>query len=995
MVCPHQTTEHEYTLPDKFMSPENCTSASARTSAGEAPRRAVLPAELPETELNFYSSYPWCLNVFPAVKEIRGYLQRELTRLEEVTEDWQRNEVATNIFLLSCAITQAVDDYLLGKRYDFSKAVKARPMLARVAAPVEAGLRFGQKVRELALSRLHYWRLRWTAAVIDFTCVFQSDKPIGRKDFTSSTTLLASLLARRLPTHFLARRARVPSAFHSQSLTPLDSLALARKFVTAFPDRQRRILVLGLRTAGSYFAPLVCAHLKSEGYKDVDCVTARPTTGISLWEARGIKRSARGNALVAIVDEPMTSGKTVIQAVRCLHRAGFESRDIVALVPNHPARRGWTWPNNVKFFPATQITILLLESAEWHRRWLLKPEAVESRLQEYFLRRGYRSASLEFSPQWESYSDRLKNLELQKGHIRFKGIYQVRLEDADGKAETRYVLAKSTGWGWLGYHAFLQGHLLSPCIPPVLGLRDGILYTEWLPEEDQVATEFPNRNRLIDTLGSYVAARVRSLSLGLDPWADLDVLDEPIGLGLLADPLSRAYHNKITAALKRGRLRERLMRSGGPCPTLIDGKMEPIEWIRGPEGLLKTDFDHHGLGKPHLNATDPAYDLADALLCWDLSAEEENNLLARYVEKCGDAGVYQRLFMYKLLAGTWRTMRALEVLSLPHLSHHHEEYNRRYLQANNFLTLQTTHFCSSLCLRPKALGWHTPLVMLDIDGVLDAWIFGFPATTKAGIKAVSLLHAHNFAVGIDTARSVTDVQEYCRAYGFVGGVAEYGSALWDAVRNRELVLVSSESLSELEEVKSALRQMPGVCLHDRYKYSIRAYRFDEEKPAPLPTSVVQDLVAKLGVKTLRIYQTSSDTAILAKGLDKGTGLQSLLAWVGTPNLETVAIGDSEADLAMFRVAKRSFAPAQIKCREAAQLLGCRIADRSHQAGLLSIVYSLIHPTGKLCARCRSVEGLWPKGKDLFLDLLEVADKRDESMLLQALVDPLALRVFAK
>jgi hydroxymethylpyrimidine pyrophosphatase-like HAD family hydrolase len=988
-----QTTDREYALPDKFMSPENFTPASALTSVGESPRHTVLPSELPETELSFYSSYPWSLNVFPTVKEIRGHLQRELIRLDEVTEDWQRNEVATNIFLLSCAITQAVDDYLLGERFDFSKAVKAMPMLRRVAALVETILSFGQQFRELTLGRLHHWKQRWTAAVVDFTCVFQSDKPIGQKVFVSSTTVLASLLARRLPSHLLARRARVPSAFHSQSLTPIDSLTLARKFVAAFPDRQRRILVLGLRTAGSYFAPLVCAHLKSEGYREVDCVTMRPTTGISLWEGRAIKRSARSNALVAIVDEPMTSGKTVIQAVRYLHQAGFESHDIVALVPNHPARRGWTWPNNMNFFQATQITILLLESAEWHRRRLLQPEAVERRLQEYFLRRGYRSATLESTPEWESNLDKLKSLEIQKGHIRFKGLYQVRLERDDGKVETRYVLAKSTGCGWLGYHAFLQGHRLSSYIPPMLGLRDGILYTEWLSEEDQLATEFPNRNRLIDTLGSYVAARVRSLSLGAD--LDLNAQEESIGLGLLADPLSRAYQNKITAALKRGRLRERLMRSGGPCPTLIDGRMQPGEWIRGSEGLLKTDFEHHGLGKPHLNATDPAYDLAEAILCWDLSAEEESHLLARYVEKCGDASVYQRLFLYKLLAGTWGMMRALEVLSLPHLSHRHGEYNRTLIQANSFLNLQTTRFCGSFCRGPKARSWHSPLVVLDIDGVLDAWIFGFPSATKAGIKAVSLLHAHDFAVGIDTARSITEVQEYCRAYGFVGGVAEYGSALWDAVRNRELVLVSSETLSELEQVKSALREIPGVFLNDRYKYSIRAYSLEEEKTVPLPTSIVQDLVAKLDVKALRIYQTSSDTAILAKGLDKGTGLQSLLSWVGTPDLDTVAIGDSEADLAMFRVAKRSFAPAQIKCREAAQLLGCRIADRSHQAGLLRIVYSLIHPTGKPCDRCRSVDSLWPKGKNLFLDLLEVADKRDESMLLQALVDPMALRAFKK
>ena len=37
-------------------------------------------------------------------------------------------------------------------------------------------------------------------------------------------------------------------------------LALGRKFVEAFPDRQQRVLVAGPRTSGSYFAPLLRAQ---------------------------------------------------------------------------------------------------------------------------------------------------------------------------------------------------------------------------------------------------------------------------------------------------------------------------------------------------------------------------------------------------------------------------------------------------------------------------------------------------------------------------------------------------------------------------------------------------------------------------------------------------------------------------------------------------------------------------------------------------------------
>ena len=48
-------------------------------------------------------------------------------------------------------------------------------------------------------------------------------------------------------------------------------------------------------------------------------------------------------------------------------------------------------------------------------------------------------------------------------------------------------------------------------MPPILGLRDGILYMEWMP---QPAVE-PDSKRsvLLDASAAYVAARVRRLNL--------------------------------------------------------------------------------------------------------------------------------------------------------------------------------------------------------------------------------------------------------------------------------------------------------------------------------------------------------------------------------------------------------------------------------------------------------------------------------------------------
>ncbi|TMI77554.1 MAG: hypothetical protein E6H04_13995, partial [Bacillati bacterium ANGP1] len=95
------------------------------------------------------------------------------------------------------------------------------------------------------------------------------------------------------------------------------------------------------------------------------------------------------------------------------------------------------------------------------------------------------------------------------------------------------------------------------------------------------------------------------------------------------------------------------------------------------------------------------------------------------------------------------------------LSGRAEEFNRWYNDARDFLTVQTMRFCAGLCHRPEAPQWRSPLVVMDIDGVLDRQVFGFPSTSAAGIEAVSLLHAHGFAVALDTARSAPQVKEYC------------------------------------------------------------------------------------------------------------------------------------------------------------------------------------------------------------------------------------------
>jgi hypothetical protein len=950
-----------------------------------------LTQRLLPSERDFYSGYEWSLNAYPTVENIILYLREELNRLDQFGEEWQFGERMLNIFLLASAISNEIDDYLVGTRYDFSKAARI-PLGGLVVRTFDRFHGYARRGGESKLSRLNTWNRNWVAAIDLFLQSFVSGEAQYSEPLVSAARQLTGLLDTQLPEGLKRRRLRNPAFFHVRDLTHFDILKLGEKFLAACPDRSQPIVLVGLRTAGSYFNPLLRAYLRVSGYQDVDSLTVRPRSMLGWEEKAHIAMCAKAGRLAVILDEPPCSGGSTAGMAKILYDAGFPKNRVVAMFPvfyQYPDwRKGWG-----RLLESGART-LTLEPEEWHKAKLLEFEAAQSLVETYFKGRRYLSATLRMGPEAEKFNAHLQRFSEEKMHTRLKRVYEVQLTSPSEEAEVRYVLAKSVGWGWLGYRSFLLAERVGRFVPPVLGLRNGILYTEWLPQTSRTSEQSGDGHSA--TLASYVANRVRAARLADDPTADLIRDNQHKGYEELAGLLGRAYGSSPAAALKRPRIQQRLAQSACPVPTLIDAKMRRQEWISGTSSLLKTDFEHHAMGKRELEMVDPAYDLAEAILYFELSEAEERKLIHRYMEESGDALVSSRLFLNKLLAGTWSMIQAQLNLNDRRLRHRCQDFNRQYLQAWEFLTIQTVRHCGPLCVRPQSPRWQSPLVVLDVDGVLDRNIFfSYPSTTAAGMKAVSLLHSHNYAVTLDSARSLYEVKEYCEAYGFLGGVAEYGSALWDAVNKQERVLANPEALSQLETLRVALRKIPGLFLNERYQHSVRAFTYGPERTAPLPTMLISGLIGELKLDRLRFHQTDLDTAVLAKDVDKGTGLRSLISQTGIPDLETIAVGDSEPDLDMFRVATRSFAPAHIWCADKAGKLGCKISSRPYQAGLLEIARSIVHPGGKSCQRCQSLDKIAPKQNDLFMELLQVADQKRIPLLLKAMLDPMAIRAFEK
>jgi hydroxymethylpyrimidine pyrophosphatase-like HAD family hydrolase len=966
--------------------PTNCPPSILPSSGGrlETGFSGRLQKNLLEDEASFYGAYSWSLNPLLSVQEGINHLREELRRLDSCSIGWQRDEVITNVFLLGGMVAAAADDYIAGTRYGFSKLARVLPILSPALAMAAKLQEIRGRLRALRLRELHQWRQKWQTALVECLLTLPGIRSVEEISGRPGAKL-SYLLPPPFTEELMRQRPRIPGAFRSKDLTHYDIIRLGEKFEAEFPDRKRPLLVIGLRTAGSFFAIVLCTYLKARGFENIRWVTLRSKKGIAHWEAQALALGKEGGALALVIDEHPNTGVTLAKTADLLGSSGFDDVDVVYLFPIHPAHPNWR--EVLASRGLSSIRVLHLEPEEWHKYRLLHSESVKTQLNEYF---HFRNAHMQVSTSATRENDSLANRSDEPIHARLKRVYKVRLEGPAGNVETRFILAKSVGWGWLSYHAFLAGDRLLPFVPTILGLRDGILFEEWLPQVDTSALNHSNSN-LVNIVASYIAARVRHLPLEVDPSLELSLHDNHQGNSLLVRLLSRVYGRG--SILKYPRLLHRVAAARCPFPTLIDGKWNRPEWVRSSSSYIKTDFEHHGMGKTELNVVDPAYDLASAILHLDLSPKEEEQLLNQYRTETRDTAVEERLFLNKVMAGAWEISKALDKLANSNITSRHEEFNCRYVAAWNFLVRHTARFCGHLCQRPRTIDWRSPVVFLDLDGVLDSKLFRFPSTTAAGIRAISLFHAHDFTLVANTARSLPEVKEYCEAYGFAGGIAEYGSVLWDEVASRENILLSSESLAELDAVRNALRQIPGIFVDDTYRYVVRTYMYGEKGTVPVPTTLIDGLLARCHLDRMTFHQTNMDTAIVVKGITKGSGLRALLDWVGNPTMFTAAVGDSDTDLSMFREVQQCYAPSQIWCRHEAERLGCRIAKDPGQLGLLSIARTLIHPDGGDCKRCCAGHLSWVKGTNVFHDLLEVADQKSLRRWLSILIDPMMLRAF--
>jgi hypothetical protein len=696
---------------------------------------------------------------------------------------------------------------------------------------------------------------------------------------------------------------RMPACFHGFDQHPDDVLWLARELARRYRVGQVPLCVLGVRTSGSYLAPLHVAALRAAGASRAEMLTYRPGRPFLGWERRRMTEVARRGGLMLITDDPPGTGTSLAAAARAAARAGFPDSAIILVFSSFGS--GDDVPGRLSRWPA-----VVQPWSEWSVHGRLGAGPVRRALAELTGAGTEIGEVRPLGPPPQA-GDR--------GHVRAR--FAVRMTDRrTGQAAERAILAEGAGLGYLGRQGIAVARALPGYVPHVYGFADGLLYRDWLPARDDASAA-----SLASTVAGYVAARQQVLPA---PGATTGRLGGRDPAWEVAARLLSGQYGPLAVPARPLLLEPAVRRLLTPDrPAVVDGKTDWRHWLADPAahgGLRKVDFYQRAFGHLDLACYDPAFDLAGAAAD-PPTPSFELRLREAYQHATGQQVDGERWLLYRL-AQLWRLGRAGDLGPA---------------QVRQRSAAAVHDYLAPLYLRglPPATG---PLCAIDLDGVLECDRLGYPATSPTGILALRALIAHGYQPVLASGRSLPDVGERCVAFGLAGGVAEYGAALWHDGAAADLRPPSARVL--LDRVRENLSGCPGIQVDPRHRYAVRA----SAAAGPLPPELLAR-VPGLDDTGLRIIHGQGQTDITAAGVDKGTGLSALAVRLSQPGC-ALAVGDSPPDLPLLACASLARAPRNARPWARGTVTLTRGA---YQAGLADGVAALIgHRPGR-CHLCRT------------------------------------------
>ncbi|MEY9967920.1 hydroxymethylpyrimidine pyrophosphatase-like HAD family hydrolase [Streptacidiphilus sp. MAP12-16] len=712
---------------------------------------------------------------------------------------------------------------------------------------------------------------------------------------------------------------RPPASFCSFDQHPQDLVELARRFATEHPDRERPLLVVGVRTSGSYLAPLVGAALRQLGHRRVAVGTTRPGLALLPGRAAVAREVLRRGGMVLVVDDPPASGGSLAAVAARAERDGFPADAVVPLFATFDD--GATLPPVLDRYRS-----VVLPGPAWHVHGRLRADALRSLLPG-MLASGQEVTGIEVGE-----PSRLS----RKAHLAVPVTVQVESPSAGRRSLP--MVAQWSGVGYLGRHAVTLATTLTDLVPKVYGFADGVLLRERLPGEDGGAADAgvgapgvaaPSVETM--EVARYVAARQERFAVPEDRSLRL-AGREPVwevAARVLAPVFGRA-HVVLRPALVHPLVKS-LLTAEQPC--LVDGRTAPERWVADAAGgWAKTDFAEGAFSNLNLASYDAAYDLAGAADLADGGIGGEEQLLADY----------RKLTGRRISAARWCLLRVVQARNLSRPA------DVRRAQARAVQRFLAGAFLADLESDPQG-----PWCVLDVDGVLESDVMGFPASSPQGMLVLRALRAHGYRTMVATGRSLPEVQDRCAAYRLAGGVAEYGAVCFDAATGTtQVVLPPEREQADDGGLRARLSELPSVRVDPLSRWCVRASVQDGTRRTGLPARTVAALLDEHQFGALfDVVPGDAQTDFVPRGVDKVGGVRALLGQFGDDSsAPLLAVGDGVADIALLRWARHGAAPGNAAAEVVAA--GVPVARRSYQAGLAQVVGQLIGHRPGGCPLCR-------------------------------------------
>ena len=751
---------------------------------------------------------------------------------------------------------------------------------------------------------------------------------------------------------------RLPSCFRSFDQHPDDMARLASKYAAQPAARQGATVVVGVRTSGSYLAPLVAASLGAHGFSPVAAITLRPGFPMRAAQRAALGRVRSSGGAVLVVDDPPTTGGSYLRVARTLTRQRLRREAVVLLVP---LSAGMSAPPEAL---EHDYRCIALPWAEWSINDRLAPESVHAALADLVGER------------WHVVSVERVELEDQdpRGHAAAR--YRVRVIDRQGRKTTELdVRAAGVGLGYFGEHSLEVAERIGAYSPRIHGLADGVLFRDRLPSSRRFARAIAGGDaRATRSTIDYVLARNKALGVPRDTSTRLR--------GRMA--AWEAASNLFSGAFGRGwawarlplvdPLVKRVLRV--ERPSVVDGSMAPAQWFAGDSArkrTVKVDADRRAFANIDLATYDPVFDVA----C--LSADAE--LAAETATRQSRPDIYRQAYEdatgSKVLAERWLLLQTLHLWDRIRLGDGEPSSLRRAMSR----VLQ--RYFAEVYLQDVETSSEGQLVALDVDGVLEGEAIGVASLTRASAISLRALLRHGFRPVLMTGRSLDEVKDRCASLKLAGGVAEYGSAIYDHATGTSMSLLSEHRLRNVARAKDAVGRLPGVTVDAAYRHSVRAYVVDAggRRRAPDVAAVEQALAAAGLQGSVETIHGEAQVDIVAVDVAKATGLAQLARQLGAgADGIALAVGDGPSDIGAFKLARIAVAPAHAPA--AVRAAARRKTKFAYQRALFDAVRTLIGHRPGGCPVCRT--GRMPGDRKAMIGLLSAQERGVDSMAAVAL-----------